>query len=50
MFLDINAQLMNADGSLSTDILPDLLHLSDAGYQRWARAIQPTLQDLLSRP
>lgn len=49
-YLNINPQLMNADGSLSKDILPDLLHLSEAGYRRWAEAIQPTVQRLLKAP
>ncbi len=49
-FLNINDQLMNPDGTLSTEILPDLLHLSEQGYDRWARAIEPTLQRLLAAP
>jgi beta-glucosidase len=48
-FLDINHALMNADGTLSKDILPDLLHLSEKGYGRWAEAMNPTLQKLLSQ-
>ena len=47
-FLDINAQLMNADGTLSQDILPDWLHLSEQGYERWARSIEPTLTRLMA--
>ena len=47
-FLNINADLMNPDGTLSTEILPDLLHLSDKGYAIWQRAMEPTLQKLLN--
>jgi lysophospholipase L1-like esterase len=49
-FLDINASLMNADGTISRDVMPDLLHLSEKGYRQWARAIVPTLERLLSLP
>ncbi len=47
-FLDIGPALMNPDGTLSEDILPDLLHLSEQGYERWARAIEPTLRKLMA--
>jgi beta-glucosidase len=46
-FLDIGAALTNADGSLSPDVMPDQLHLSEQGYRQWALAMQPTLTRLL---
>ncbi|WP_431266236.1 platelet-activating factor acetylhydrolase IB subunit [Roseateles chitinivorans] len=46
-FLDIGASLMNADGSLSPEVMPDQLHLSEKGYRLWAQAMQPTLSRLL---
>jgi lysophospholipase L1-like esterase len=49
-FLDINASLMNTDGTIARDVMPDLLHLSEKGYRQWARAIVPTLERLLSLP
>jgi lysophospholipase L1-like esterase len=48
-FLNINESLMNPDGTLSKDILPDLLHLSEKGYATWQRAMDPTLQKLLNQ-
>ena len=45
-FVDINAALTNPDGTLSKEILPDLLHLSGKGYAIWQRAMAPTLQQL----
>jgi len=27
--------------------LPDLLHLSERGYQTWAEAMEPTLAEML---
>lgn len=47
-FLNINASLMNPDGTLSKDLLPDWLHLSQRGYDLWARSLAPTLQKLLA--
>ena len=46
-FFDIGASLTNADGSLSPDVMPDQLHLSERGYRQWAQAMQPTLSRLL---
>jgi lysophospholipase L1-like esterase len=47
-FLDLNAALTHPDGTISTDVLPDLLHLSEKGYRLWAQAMEPTLSKLLS--
>jgi len=47
-YLDINAALLNPDGSLGKDVMPDLLHLSEKGYAIWQRAMAPTLQTLLA--
>jgi lysophospholipase L1-like esterase len=47
-YLDINAALLNPDETLSKDVMPDLLHLSEKGYAIWQRAMAPTLQTLLA--
>lgn len=49
-FLDIGATFTEADGSLTKEIMPDFLHLSPAGYQRWAEAIRTPLADLVAKP
>ena len=46
-FLDIGAKFMQPDGTLTKEIMPDFLHLSDAGYQIWADAISPKLAELM---
>jgi lysophospholipase L1-like esterase len=46
-FLDIGPKFLEADGTLSTDIMPDLLHPSERGYQIWADAMNPTLDEML---
>ncbi len=39
-FLDIGAKFLEADGTLSKEVMPDGLHPSPKGYQIWADAIQ----------
>ncbi|MBI3819401.1 MAG: GDSL family lipase [Planctomycetes bacterium] len=46
-YLDIGKKFMNADGSISKDIMPDYLHLSKKGYEIWADAIETKLKELL---
>lgn len=46
-YLDFGSQLIEADGSLSKEIMPDALHLSEQGYAIWAEAIEPKLKELL---
>jgi lysophospholipase L1-like esterase len=48
-FLDIGSKLSNADGSLSKEIMPDFLHLSEKGYQIWADAMAPLLKELMGK-
>jgi len=48
-FLDIGHDLTNADGTLSRDVMPDLLHPNEKGYEIWARRMEPTLLQLLAR-
>lgn len=39
-FIDINNAFVSANGTLSTDIMPDLLHPNAAGYQIWADSLK----------
>lgn len=40
-FLDINAGMLEPDGTLTREIMPDLLHPKEKGYGIWAAAIEP---------
>lgn len=42
--IDIGAALLQPDGTLTRDIAPDLLHLSEKGYDFWARQLLPHLK------
>jgi lysophospholipase L1-like esterase len=48
-FLDISPKFLESDGTLSPDIMlkPDFLHPSAKGYQIWAQAMEPTLDEML---
>jgi lysophospholipase L1-like esterase len=46
-FLDINSKFLQADGTLTRDIMPDLLHPNERGYEIWAQAIEPKVKELL---
>ncbi len=46
-YLDIGAKFLGDDGSLSREIMPDLLHLSEGGYTIWATSIEEKLAALL---
>jgi lysophospholipase L1-like esterase len=46
-YLDIGSQYVELDGTISKDIMPDALHPNDAGYQIWAKAMEPRLKEFL---
>ena len=46
-YLDFGSQLIEADGTISKNIMPDALHPNEAGYNIWAAATEPKLKELL---
>jgi lysophospholipase L1-like esterase len=46
-FLDIGSKFLDADGTLPRSIMPDLLHPNEKGYQIWADAMNPTLDEMM---
>jgi beta-glucosidase len=48
-YLDIGPEFLNDDSTLSREIMPDLLHLSEAGYRIWAESIESKLKVLLQK-
>jgi beta-glucosidase len=49
-YLAIGHHFLSDDGSISRDIMPDFLHLTAAGYQIWAEAMEAKLAELLKEP
>jgi beta-glucosidase len=47
-YLDIGPKFLEEDGTLTREIMPDLLHLSEKGYTIWAESIEESLKKLMS--
>jgi lysophospholipase L1-like esterase len=47
-YLDIGKQFLAEDGTLSKEVMPDLLHLSPKGYRIWAESIETKVAELLA--
>ena len=48
-YKDIGSKFLDEKGGLPRKIMPDLLHLSPAGYEIWANAIKDDVQKLLKK-
>ncbi len=46
-YLDINSAFLNKDNVLTREIMPDLLHPREKGYQIWADAMEPAIKKLM---
>lgn len=47
VYEDIGAKFLQPDGTLSKDIMPDLLHPNAAGYEIWAAAIDGKIKEMM---
>ncbi len=46
-WLDINHVFLRPDGTINTDLMPDLIHPNGAGAEAWVTAVEPTLVKLM---
>jgi lysophospholipase L1-like esterase len=46
-YLDIGPKFLDDDGTLSREIMPDLLHLNQKSYTIWAESIEPLVKKLM---
>ena len=46
-YMDIGETFLQPDGVLPKEIMPDLLHLNEAGYEKWSQAILPKITELM---
>jgi lysophospholipase L1-like esterase len=46
-YLDISDKFLSDDGTLSEQVMPDLLHLSKQGYEIWAESIEPKVAEVI---
>jgi beta-glucosidase len=46
-YLDIGPKFLEPDGTLTRDMMPDLLHLNEKSYRIWAESIEPKVKELM---
>jgi beta-glucosidase len=46
-YLDIGDKFLKDDGTLTKDVMPDLLHLNEGSYRIWAESIEPKVKELM---
>ena len=46
-YMDIGDKFLEPDGTIKPTIMRDYLHLTKEGYQRWADAIKPALEEMM---
>lgn len=46
-WLNVNNVFLTDDGTLTREIMPDLLHPKQKGYGMWAEAMEPTIKKLM---
>jgi lysophospholipase L1-like esterase len=48
-YLDIGPKFLEKDGTLTREIMPDLLHLSEKGYTIWAESIEEKVSSMMAK-
>ena len=48
VYLNINREFLNEKGELPVDVMPDLLHPNERGYEIWGRTMQPVVSEMIS--
>lgn len=48
-YLDIGDRFVQPDGTISAEIMPDYLHLSEKGYRIWADAVKDPIHEMLGK-
>jgi lysophospholipase L1-like esterase len=48
-YLDIGAKFLDAAGNIPADVMPDLLHPNEKGYEIWADAIREPVKRLMEQ-
>ena len=50
LWLDFNAKFLKEDGTLTKDVMNDLLHPNERGYDIWWSALEPVVQEIVGAP
>ena len=46
VWCDFNDRFLSSDGTLSEDMMPDLLHPLESGYRIWRAAVEPKMREI----
>ncbi len=46
-YLDVGKAFVDENNNVCRSLMPDFLHLSKKGYETWAKAMEPTLKEML---
>ena len=49
LWLDFNEKFFNAEGKLTKEVMNDLLHPNERGYQIWLDAVLPTFREICGK-
>lgn len=49
IWLDFNSKFLTPDGTLEKDMMYDLLHPTQKGYEIWLESMSPVLRDIIGR-
>jgi lysophospholipase L1-like esterase len=49
VFLDFNKELLEPDGTLTKEMMPDRLHPQAKGYAIWAKAVLPIIEQTVKK-
>lgn len=50
VFLDVGPALVEPDGTIAPEVMPDRLHVALPGYLRWMEVMEPVLNRMLGNP
>ncbi len=49
VYMDISKDMLEPDGTLTKEMMPDFLHPKEKGYGIWARAVLPVIKETLGK-
>jgi len=49
LFMDLSKDMLEPDGTLAKEMMPDFLHPKEKGYGIWAKAVMPVVKEALGK-
>ena len=48
-FLDVSQALVEPDGSILKEVMPDKLHVAMPGFERWMQKLEPAVLEMMDK-